>query len=1004
MTLSLIIDGVDRTDLIWADTLKIEQSAREFTTICSVKLNDNDSSLDISARDTVVVDDDGTTLFEGEITNIDYKLQSLALDGRRIVLSCRDYHWLIKETVIDGENAYESTSDDSIIADLFSSYRADFDATTYVAEIEPSLSITFQDETLFDALEQISDITGGEWYVQGKDLHYFVSESNTAAWYLSDDPDDPDGKRYQNIRRTLRSDSIINRVLVVGENLRDWYEDAASIAEYGTREAVVVDEQITTQANLDLRGNALLERYAYPTEAYSITTREEGLRAGMDIRVVCDAWGLDDTFTIQRLIIRWKGNVRFYDLDVGNGIGIAAESRQKLTSYIDSIEAKVALTSGAVNDLDAPAAPNALTAGNVSTGVDLDEDGKQLVWAEVTWSGVSDADLNHYELQISTQADFNSESILRMHPSDGDRSERFTGLVGNTTYYVRVRAVDWVGNKSAWDYGGGSALSFTSSKDSVAPAQVVGVTASASRTLVGLSWTAGTEGDLRYYEIQRAPDSGGSPGAWATIATVDIDFYIDQDFTDAQISDEDTFWYRVRAVDTSGNVGSWSTSTSATLSQIVGDHIAAATIVGDHIAANTITAGKLSVSELSAIAADLGTITAGTVTGATIRTAASGQRVVLDSVDGIQAYNSSGVQTVSLDLDGSGFLGVGDNISWNTAGGVFIDGGAIVEGTISVDELKIAGRQMVVNPGFEDALVASIDDGWGSGYDGTRSGTAHSGSYGIEATGDGANIIDVSYQNLEKNSGFIRENDELIFDFWMKGSVATGSAKMGIVFYNSSDGVISWNNFEEDLTTAWQRVTAMETAPANVAYLQLRLQINADTTATVAFDDVHVRKKGGVVQSVETDLESAREFFAPGAGEYQWNMLYSRRYQDDQTYRLAIQHDVPDQWDPDTPVFVEALFGTEDTTAGTEIDWELDYNYAGVGDSTTTLSYTLASTYAGDVTQNLVHSAFLGAIPPGNVAASGKFFGDIQRIHTDTYGKDVYLIGLRFTYILRTFE
>lgn len=71
-------------------------------------------------------------------------------------------------------------------------------------------------------------------------------------------------------------------------------------------------------------------------------------------------------------------------------------------------------------------------------------------------------------------------------------------------------------------------------------------------------------------------------------------------------------------------------------------NIAAGTITANEIATNTITANRLSVSQLSAIAADLGSITAGTVTGALIRTASSGTRVQLDnSSNEIQIYNGS---------------------------------------------------------------------------------------------------------------------------------------------------------------------------------------------------------------------------------------------------------------------------------------------------------------------------------------------------------------------------
>lgn len=64
---------------------------------------------------------------------------------------------------------------------------------------------------------------------------------------------------------------------------------------------------------------------------------------------------------------------------------------------------------------------------------------------------------------------------------------------------------------------------------------------------------------------------------------------------------------------------------------ITADNIAANTITANEIASNTITATQMNVSQLSAISADMWSITAGTITGATIRTAASGQRVVLDT-------------------------------------------------------------------------------------------------------------------------------------------------------------------------------------------------------------------------------------------------------------------------------------------------------------------------------------------------------------------------------------
>lgn len=85
------------------------------------------------------------------------------------------------------------------------------------------------------------------------------------------------------------------------------------------------------------------------------------------------------------------------------------------------------------------------------------------------------------------------------------------------------------------------------------------------------------------------------------------------------------------------------TATQIKAGTITGSLIAGETIEGSNIKAGALTAEKLSVSELSAISANLGSITAGAVTGATItggliRTAVSGSRVEQDS-EGIRGLN-----------------------------------------------------------------------------------------------------------------------------------------------------------------------------------------------------------------------------------------------------------------------------------------------------------------------------------------------------------------------------
>ena len=96
---------------------------------------------------------------------------------------------------------------------------------------------------------------------------------------------------------------------------------------------------------------------------------------------------------------------------------------------------------------------------------------------------------------------------------------------------------------------------------------------------------------------------------------------------------------------------------------VTANEIAGLTITGDKIAANTITAAKIAALTITAdeIAANAVTsakiqadaINGKTITGATVRTAASGPRMQFD-VNGLRGFNASDVETVRLRVNGDG--------------------------------------------------------------------------------------------------------------------------------------------------------------------------------------------------------------------------------------------------------------------------------------------------------------------------------------------------------------
>ena len=120
---------------------------------------------------------------------------------------------------------------------------------------------------------------------------------------------------------------------------------------------------------------------------------------------------------------------------------------------------------------------------------------------------------------------------------------------------------------------------------------------------------------------------------------------------------------------------------------ITADAIASGTITATELAADSVTADEINVANLAAINADLGSITAGSVTGATltgnvVRTAASGARIQMTSA-GLDAYNSSGTQTLDFGIDGTLRVGPsgGNNLYWNNSN-LVLTGGIITTGNL----------------------------------------------------------------------------------------------------------------------------------------------------------------------------------------------------------------------------------------------------------------------------------------------------------------------------------
>ncbi len=135
--------------------------------------------------------------------------------------------------------------------------------------------------------------------------------------------------------------------------------------------------------------------------------------------------------------------------------------------------------------------------------------------------------------------------------------------------------------------------------DGVAPANPTGLTATAGIQGTFLQWTYNTETDMSHYEIWRNTSDDNSTAT--KIGQIKTNLYWDSGLTAGT-----TYYYWIKAVDHLGNISGFNATAGISATpKNVGE-----TDIDD----NAITAAKINVINLSAINADLGAITAGTIT------------------------------------------------------------------------------------------------------------------------------------------------------------------------------------------------------------------------------------------------------------------------------------------------------------------------------------------------------------------------------------------------------
>lgn len=330
-------------------------------------------------------------------------------------------------------------------------------------------------------------------------------------------------------------------------------------------------------------------------------------------------------------------------------------------------------------------------------------------YIDVSWTASTSTSVDEYEVEL-TKTGFGVQYYNRT----GGTSMRLRNLEPSQQYSIRVRGIANSLSQTTAYLGPGT---ISTTADAVFPAQVTGVVMTAGMKTVVVRWTENQEEDVKngqgLYEVQLDTTNLFNSINFRFVRTAGTITSFGDLVTGT------TYYSRVRAIDSGGNTGPFSLITSATptasgqddiaANSIRANHIQANSINANHVQANSITADKLTTSELNAAIITLtssgmlragttsapfnymlfdrfgirgygggsaaftggtlnfefnvstggayfrGTIDASTVTGGTIRTAASGQRVEMQNsfVDRISFLTGDSSETSPGDMRSS---------------------------------------------------------------------------------------------------------------------------------------------------------------------------------------------------------------------------------------------------------------------------------------------------------------------------------------------------------------
>lgn len=279
--------------------------------------------------------------------------------------------------------------------------------------------------------------------------------------------------------------------------------------------------------SIRLRWNKCTDKDYKETIVYRNTVNTFSTAVELD-RVKASSYKDEDALVAGTLYYYWVAHV-----DRSDNIGLNSTSTSESWKFIDDDDTEDGVL----------AAPTGLTLTKIQ---DKDEDGSIRTFIKMTCTAPAWATpKSTYQFGITVGSD-------EYTVDSKDTKARFRVNKTGVLHTVRVRGVKGHGNKGSWT----SNVTITPSKKSADASAVTGISSHKKNGDIVVKWNAVTDPDNREFSVRRA--TSNSYAASSEVARVKANRFVDTDVN----TKGTTYYYFIDPIDTSGNVGTSSSSTS----------------------------------------------------------------------------------------------------------------------------------------------------------------------------------------------------------------------------------------------------------------------------------------------------------------------------------------------------------------------------------------------------------------------------------------------------------